>query len=128
MPSHAAAAMLLTCHRPYFLKTVFCLDLLQKLYRTYLPDPLPHCQAAAHAFCAAICPNSQSSYLLFPEQEADWLLERLAQQGPYGIAMFSGGVLETFNHLLKIAAVLRSQRPSTSHGQSCAMGSLFGRV
>ena len=95
------------------LKPFFCHDLLQRLYRACLPNPQPRCQAAAHAFCAVICPNSQPSYLLFLGHEADWLLERLAPQGPYGMAMFSGGGVETFDRLLKIAAVLRSRRSST---------------
>ena len=76
-------------------------DLLRDLYRMYVTNLLPNCKAVVHAFRSAICPNSQSSFLLFLEGDADWMSEQVASHG-HGTALFSGHVVETFNHLTKI--------------------------
>ena len=76
--------------------------LVRALYRTFPTDPRPQCREVAQAFRKAVAPDSQSSYLLFLEDEADWLLDVLASKG-YGMAMFSGDVVESFNRLLKIS-------------------------
>ena len=78
-------------------------DLLRDLYVTFLPPVLPKCKEVAKAFRAAMGPDTMSSYLFFLEEDADWLLGELAARGPYGLAMFSGDVLESFNRLLKIS-------------------------
>ena len=78
-------------------------NLLRDLYVTFLPTVLPKCREAAQAFRRVVAPQSMSNYLFFLEEDADWLLEELRKRGPYGFAMFSGDVLETFNRLLKVA-------------------------
>jgi hypothetical protein len=78
-------------------------NLLRDLYVTFLPTVLPKCREAAQAFRKVVAPKSMSNYLFFLEEDADWLLEELRKRGPYGFAMFSGDVLETFNRLLKVA-------------------------
>ena len=51
-------------------------------------------------------PTPSRPYVLFLPHEADWLGNRLHSRAPTGWAMFSGDGVETFNRLLKIAAVL----------------------
>ena len=75
--------------------------LLRTLYVTYQsPLKAPPCAKVAKAFREAICPTSGSQYLLFLEQDCEQLLEDIY---PYGMAMFSGDVVEGFNRLLKQA-------------------------
>ena len=74
--------------------------LLRALYVTYQGPHAPPCASVATAFREAICPTSGSQYLLFLEHDCEQLLEDIY---PYGMAMFSGDVVEGFNRLLKQA-------------------------
>ena len=74
--------------------------LLRALYVTYQGPHAPPCASVAKAFREAICPTSGSQYLLFLEQDCEQVLRDIY---PYGMAMFSGDVVEGLNRLLKQA-------------------------
>ena len=72
--------------------------LLSALYVSFQDPTPPQCAPVAQAYRRAICPNSKGHYLLFLEEDCQHVL---ADIYPYGMAMFSGDVVESLNRLLK---------------------------
>ena len=72
--------------------------LLSALYVSFQDPYPPQCAPVARAYRKAICPDSKGHYLLFLEEDCQHVL---ADIYPYGMAMFSGDVVESLNRLLK---------------------------
>ena len=75
--------------------------LLRTLYRSlHHGRPAPDCAGVTRAFREHVAPRSGSHYLLFLEVDCAAVLEAVAADG-FGMAMFSGDIVETLNRLLK---------------------------
>ena len=73
-------------------------DLLQAIYCTYQgPNPL-NCAAVASDFRRHYTVGTASWYLLSLEHDVDTMLHNIK---PFGLAMFSGDILESINRFLK---------------------------
>ena len=68
--------------------------LLSALYVSFQDPYPPQCAPVARAYRKAICPDSKGHYLLFLEEDCQHVL---ADIYPYGMAMFSGDVVESLN-------------------------------
>lgn len=74
--------------------------LLRALYRTYQPNSTPDPTLVTRKFREHIAPESASHYLLFLEHDVQFILPSIH---PYGLALFSGDLIESLNRLLKRA-------------------------
>ena len=83
---------------PLYKAVVDMAKLMRDLYHTYQVGPRPQCRAIAAALHEHCAPRFACQYLLFLEEDADRLLEDI---WPFGMAMFSGDIVESLNRFLK---------------------------